>query len=749
MRRFPFLAFAIVFLTAALALAGQNPPVLPEARNLNPDPNGDPWYVDNYRLPEDRNIIPDREVLEALQRLEASGDSLPPRVEHVTSIHMRPVFVQSGGSCGAASQICYMFAYELNLYRNVPGFLPENIYPSHYTFMTADRNSSGAQLAIYTGIPNSVVYGGETYSRKYGRPVNSPDDYPEYGWMQGYDSWDNALHNRLEYNDFINITSPEKLRYLKWWLYNHWGDRSVWEGGVAGTGLAISNAQFRKIPNNLYEGGKYILYEWGPQFDHAMTWAGYDDSVGYDFNGDGKITNDVDITGDGRVNMLDWERGALIALNSWGRKWMNRGWVYIPYRVAFRHRMSAEFYHVRKRYKPKLVFKLKMTYSKRNHLKLEVGIAQDSLAVVPDRKRLCHHFIFQGRAPVPMLGRWADGTLHDEPMEFELDATDLAFGFDLTRPYTLFLVVTAGYTNPPATGKLYRLSVVDYGGSEAGNEIVADVSDTTLEGSGKVYVFAVRMPGNPAYQPPEVTYVDQRKFSIYYCDSEERSAEYSPATNAIDGNTKSIWHTKYTPYPDFPPHEIQIDMHDTVLVAGLEYTPRDDGPNGRIDEYEIYVTLDPNDWGMPVAHGHWRNTPQPEYARFEPKRGRYVRLRALREVNGNPWTSAAEINVLKVYGATGVAESRRALPARFGLDPCFPNPFNPGTTLRFHLARPARATLDVYNVRGQRVARLLDRRLSAGEHQVRFDGSELPSGVYWAVLRAHGRVATRKMVLLK
>ncbi len=739
----------LAFLAVSVAVAQQPVITVLESRNLNPDPNGDPWYVDNYRLPADRNVIPDEELLETLNRLEASGDSLPPRVEHITSIHLRPIFVQSGGSCGAASQICYMFAYELNLYRNVPGFLPENIYPSHFTFMTADRNSTGAQLAIYTGIPNSVVFGGETYSRKYGRVVSDPGDYPEYGWMQGYDSWDNALHNRLQYNDFIQITSPEKLRYLKWWLYNHCGDRSVWEGGLAGTGLAISDAVFRKIPDNLYEGGKYILYEWGPQFDHAMTWAGYDDSVGYDFNRDGKITNDVDITGNGRVNMLDWERGALIALNSWGRDWMNKGWVYIPYRVAYKHKMSAEFYHVRKHYRPKLVFKVKMAYSQRNHLKLEVGIAQDPDANRPDKKRLCHHFIYQGRAPVPMLGRWADGTMHDEPMEFELDATDLAFGFDLTRPYTLFLVVTAGYSDPPADGKLYRLSVVDYAGNEEGNEIVADVSDTMLEGKGKFYYFAVRMPGNPAYGSPEVVYVDQRRFTIRYVDSEETAAEYSPARNAIDGNTKTIWHTRYSSFPDLPPHEIQIDMHDTALVAGLEYIPRDNGPNGRIDEYEVYVTLDPRDWGEPVATGHWRNTSEPEYARFEPKLGRYVRLRALREVNGNPWTSAAEINVLKVYGSTRVSENRPAVPALLNLEPCYPNPFNPSTRLRFHLARPGRVTLDVFNIRGERVQRLLNRLCSAGAHTVQFDGSDLPSGVYWAVLRASGHAAVRKMLLLK
>lgn len=84
-----------------------------------------------------------------------------------------------------------------------------------------------------------------------------------------------------------------------------------------------------------------------------------------------------------------------------------------------------------------------------------------------------------------------------------------------------------------------------------------------------------------------------------------------------------------------------------------------------------------------------------------------------------------------------------------------PNPFNPQTSIRFVLPSAARATITVYDARGRQVRQLLDDRLPAGTHDVRWDGktsagSAVPSGVYFCRLSVDGRVAdTRKMVLLK
>ncbi|MBU0508666.1 T9SS type A sorting domain-containing protein [bacterium] len=79
----------------------------------------------------------------------------------------------------------------------------------------------------------------------------------------------------------------------------------------------------------------------------------------------------------------------------------------------------------------------------------------------------------------------------------------------------------------------------------------------------------------------------------------------------------------------------------------------------------------------------------------------------------------------------------------------FPNPFNPATTLSFTLPRPAHARLAVYDVLGREVRIVADESLTAGEHRASFDGSDLPSGIYFARLQSGEFVTTQKLLLLK
>ncbi len=69
--------------------------------------------------------------------------------------------------------------------------------------------------------------------------------------------------------------------------------------------------------------------------------------------------------------------------------------------------------------------------------------------------------------------------------------------------------------------------------------------------------------------------------------------------------------------------------------------------------------------------------------------------------------------------------------------------------LRFSLPAGSQAQLDVYNVRGQRVARLADGWIGAGSHEFVLEGRDLASGVYLARLVADGRIATTKFSFIK
>jgi endonuclease/exonuclease/phosphatase family metal-dependent hydrolase len=92
-----------------------------------------------------------------------------------------------------------------------------------------------------------------------------------------------------------------------------------------------------------------------------------------------------------------------------------------------------------------------------------------------------------------------------------------------------------------------------------------------------------------------------------------------------------------------------------------------------------------------------------------------------------------------------------AVPATISLLPNYPNPFNPSTTLRFTLNNNDTVWLDVYDVTGRKVASLLaNQMMSAGEHEIRFDGTGLSSGVYIKILQTgDGANVTGRMMLIK
>jgi|GEM_PF-1097365 len=90
-----------------------------------------------------------------------------------------------------------------------------------------------------------------------------------------------------------------------------------------------------------------------------------------------------------------------------------------------------------------------------------------------------------------------------------------------------------------------------------------------------------------------------------------------------------------------------------------------------------------------------------------------------------------------------------AVPKEFALEQNYPNPFNPLTIVNFQLPIGNYVTLKVYNVLGQEVVTLVSGMQEAGYRSVSFDGSNLPSGVYFYRMTAGNFSAMKKMILLK
>ncbi|MEI3155402.1 MAG: hypothetical protein V8S95_10105 [Odoribacter sp.] len=91
-------------------------------------------------------------------------------------------------------RIGYMFTHEINAFRDADASKPENIYPTHFTWLLTNSHSGKEGMAKANGIPNAVVYGGTTYSKVFG---NQDCGSPDFGWMQGYDKWYSAMFNRI------------------------------------------------------------------------------------------------------------------------------------------------------------------------------------------------------------------------------------------------------------------------------------------------------------------------------------------------------------------------------------------------------------------------------------------------------------------------------------------------------------------------------------------------------------------------
>ncbi|WP_462158828.1 discoidin domain-containing protein [Pseudoalteromonas sp. GB56] len=115
---------------------------------------------------------------------------------------------------------------------------------------------------------------------------------------------------------------------------------------------------------------------------------------------------------------------------------------------------------------------------------------------------------------------------------------------------------------------------------------------------------------------------------------------------AFDGDASTMWHTSWGDDMQEYPHEVVIDLGETVDVNRFEYTPRQDGGrNGTIVSYQIYVSESSVDYGEVVHAGTWVDNTNMKLEVFGPVTGRFVKFVALEERNGGAWASAAELRV--------------------------------------------------------------------------------------------------------
>jgi Secretion system C-terminal sorting domain len=98
---------------------------------------------------------------------------------------------------------------------------------------------------------------------------------------------------------------------------------------------------------------------------------------------------------------------------------------------------------------------------------------------------------------------------------------------------------------------------------------------------------------------------------------------------------------------------------------------------------------------------------------------------------------------------TGISEQKNISLKDFQLYQNYPNPFNPSTVISYHLPANNFVSLKVYDIIGNEVATLVSESKPAGEYAVRFNGTNLPSGVYIYRLNSGNFSASKKLLLMK
>jgi hypothetical protein len=129
----------------------------------------------------------------------------------------------------------------------------------------------------------------------------------------------------------------------------------------------------------------------------------------------------------------------------------------------------------------------------------------------------------------------------------------------------------------------------------------------------------------------------------------------------------------------------------------------------------------------------------------------YYKIRAK---NGNRVSNQFS-NIVKVAGPAEFGKISDELITelnnqyQYKLEQNYPNPFNPSTSISFSLEEEVQVTLKIFDILGRQVAILLSETLAAGNHQIKFDGGSLKSGIYFYEIIAGKFRSVRKFILLK
>jgi hypothetical protein len=427
--------------------------------------------------------------------LSYKNKSIPYMVDNSALPYFRDMFSQAGMSCGQASSTGICFTYEMNCSRDLEANVNEHLYPTHfvYDWVNGDWGSSGAsyyhtlEVLRTVGTPNQAEYGGTI------------DAGGNLRWMTGYDLYYSAMHNRISGAYCIpELGTADGLNILKNWINDHLNGSE--HGGCAIFYSTVPTPD-ATLPAGTEEGGKNVVTQLTASTSHSMAILGYNDSIRYDYNNDGQYTNNIDINGDGQVDMNDWEIGGIKMCNTYsgGPAWADSGFCYFMYKAIAGGALWHDLAHVmytKETYEPLLTVKASVTYTNRKRIKIVAGMSTNLSATVPDYILDFPIFDYQGG------DRYMTGGTEeiDKTLEFGLDITPLLNYLEPGETARFFLQITENDDDGWGSGQIDNFSVIEYS-SGSPVETISDQENVSIIQNGVTRVWVNKTIN---HNPPQI-----------------------------------------------------------------------------------------------------------------------------------------------------------------------------------------------------------------------------------------------------
>lgn len=400
-------------------------------------------------------------------------------IDNSTSRYFPAVFSQIGNSCAFASGVGYIYTYEYNALNDLDAKKPENIlnYLQVYAFVNGGEDEGGQAYDGWKFIASNGVT-----TIKDSRTTS----YKE--WYSGYEAYYNGMDKGVVEYYAYEPDEDGGIEEMKQYLINKGGKASY-------GGLIQFSAYAHPLNPSLYEGVHKencdaMIHHFGNDGQHSMTIVGFDDEVGFDYDGNGTIEGA--------------EMGSFICCNSWGEDWgssagckTNKGRFYAPYYAFSTLKQSVKGQKYTKdnngggtgnggkkclvldvkNTERSLVAKIKISHDSRNDINLEFGVSNVKGATEPE-KFISSKFMGHQGGDLNMRGV---NSVNYKEIEFGLNISEFSKAIDDGNA-TFFVNVKNRTEGVAGKGKLISCSIIDYRG-EKPIEYFSVINSSEISGS--------------------------------------------------------------------------------------------------------------------------------------------------------------------------------------------------------------------------------------------------------------------------